>query len=74
LKGIETQYTVPVRSYVASHIGCPAVEEYYTTTEAAGLLGLQPLTVRNAVRRGRLASVASVPPTRGPLCAVVTAR
>ncbi len=45
-----------------------ALEGYDTTTEAAGLLGLQPLTVRNAVRRGRLASVASVPPTRGPWC------
>ncbi len=54
-----------------------ALEGYDTTTEAAGLLGLQPLTVRNAVRRGRLASVASVasvPPTRGPWCAGVTAR
>jgi len=32
-----------------------ALEGYDTTTEAAGLLGLQPLTVRDAVRRGRLA-------------------
>ncbi len=51
-----------------------ALEGYDTTTEAAGLLGLQPLTVRNAVRRGRLASVASVPPTRGPWCAGVLRR
>jgi excisionase family DNA binding protein len=32
-----------------------ALEGYYTTTEAAGLLGLRPPTVRDAVRRGRLA-------------------
>jgi len=31
-----------------------ALEGYYTTTEAAGLLGLRPPTVRDAVRRGRL--------------------
>jgi len=32
-----------------------ALEGYYTTTEAAGLLGLRAPTVRDAVRRGRLA-------------------
>jgi excisionase family DNA binding protein len=32
-----------------------ALEGYYTTTDAAGLLGLRPPTVRDAVRRGRLA-------------------
>jgi len=31
-----------------------ALEGYYTTTEAAALLGLQPPTVRDAVRRGRV--------------------
>ncbi len=31
------------------------LERYYTTTEAAGLLGLKAPTVRDAVRRGRLA-------------------
>ena len=30
------------------------LEGYYTTTEAAGLLGLKAPTVRDAVRRGRL--------------------
>jgi len=32
-----------------------ALEGYHTTTEAAGLLGLRAPTVRDAVRRGRLA-------------------
>jgi len=32
-----------------------ALEEYYTTTEAAALLGLKPPSVRNAVMRGWLA-------------------
>jgi excisionase family DNA binding protein len=32
-----------------------ALEGYYTTTEAAALLGLKPPSVRNAVMRGRLA-------------------
>jgi len=32
-----------------------ALERYYTTTEAAALLGLRPPSVRNTVQRGRLA-------------------
>lgn len=31
-----------------------ALDHYYTTTEAAELLGLSPPSVRDAVRRGRL--------------------